>query len=650
MKSVKYAAKPHYEPAALHQPVRKFSYRFLLSLSLCLLILLSLTLNYAGVSIFILLFINVAFCADIIFRSAWKDFSAARCSFSVFLSISVAAGFLYCTFNTFLIRPLAGPQVNLFAYVPILLTLGLWVQQRMTRTYERVDVFIKKLDDFLPKSGRLQQCGKTRMVFVNELKPGDCVWVQPGERIPCDGIIRQGKTAIDEQLISGNLLPTSKGKDSRVFAGTLNKTAPILVEVSASLEMSALLGILSAIKNSEVRHRCPVNSLEKSAPWLSALLVIAAGGSYGYVLMSHAGNDWFYYTGVFWLILALGCPVAWLFAAILPPFFGTLGAKRLGIFLNHPDALSVFVRANTLFLDKTGTLTKGELQVEKVCPVARKNSQDLLIALASAEQQVDSAYAQAVHRYMDGQNIEVKPLLAQEVIPGKGVRAKTSQGILLAGRKEWLQEQGVRVPSVDTEKQAVIWVAAYGKYLGYITLVDQLREGAAETVHFLQKQGKEIILISGDSEPSVQAVARQTGIEKINSQVLPKTKAEVISNMCALGKKVVMVGDGFNDIVALLKADSGIVFSSGKNVYNHWVDIVTVRPDLFVLKDLFTIDKRLRRNLYCSMALSVLLQGGFIAALFWKPELFASWQAVLGVALGSVLLILIDSMRLLKIK
>ena len=649
MKFVKHSSQK-YESAALHQPAKKFSYRFLLSLSLCLLILLALCLGYAGISVFILLFINVAFCADIIFRAAWKDLMAGRCKLPAVLSLSVIAGFFYCTFNTFLIRPLAGPQVNLFAYVSLLLTLGLWVQQRMNRMYERVDVFVKKLDDFLPKSGRLWQNNKTRMVFVNELKPGDCVLVQAGERIPCDGIIKQGETAVDERLISGNILPTVKEKNSRVFAGTLNKAAPIYVEVTAPLRVSALIGMLEAIKNSEVRHRYPVTNLEVSAPWLTAFLIIAAGGVYAFILTEQAGADWFYHTGILWLILALGCPIAWLFTAIFPPFFGKLGAKRLGVFLNHLDALSAFVHSDTVFLDKTGTLTKGALCVDKICPASKVTSQELLNALASAEQRIDGVYAQAVRLYAAEKNIQTESLIAQDMIPGKGIRAKTVQGIILAGRKSWLMEEKIEIPSVNSEEQSVIFVAAYGKYLGYVTLTDQLRAGAAETVRFLQQKGKEVILISGDTEPSVLAAARLTGIEKTNFNVLPKTKAEVIANFRALGKKVGMVGDGFNDIIALLKADSGVVFSSGENVYDHWVDIVTNRSDLSVLKDLFTIDKRLQRNLFWGVILSVLLQGGFIALLFWKPELFVSWQALLGAGLLPVLLILIYSMRLLKIK
>lgn len=635
---------------AVYQPARKFLYRFLLSFCLCLLILLSLVFDASNVGVFILLFINVAFCADLFLWAAYKDLTSARYSFAVLVSTSVLAGFLYCAFHTFLTRPLAGPQINLYAYVSFLLTISLWIQQRMTQSHERINVFLKKIDDFLPKSARLYEQGKKRMVFVNELQVGDWVWVQPGERIPCDGVLRQGNTTIDEQLISGNILPTVKQVGSSVYAGTLNKQQAIGVEVTAPLACSALMSVLDAIKSHEKQHRSKVCFLERFSPLLGALLWIAAGGIYGYVLTSHAGQDWFYYSGIFWLILALGCPIAWFFVLVFPPFFVKRGAKHLGVILNQLDSLQTFVLSDTLFFDKTGTLTQGNLEISGIFPARADDKKKLLTALVCAEQNVDSPFASAIQQAAKVHQIEPEAIKSQEVVPGQGVQAKTEAETILAGRAGWLEEQGVKVPSVQTRGQTVIFVACNQQYLGYVTLADQLREGAREVIALLQQKGKEIFLISGDTAESVQQIADQVGIEKTSANVLPKTKAEIINNLRALGKRVVMVGDGFNDIIALLKADGGIVFSSYKNVYNHWVDIVIKRPDLFVLADLFKIDKRLRLNSWSSSILAILVQGLFVASVFYKPQWWTHWQALLGVVLGAILLVLLNSMRLLKIK
>jgi Cu+-exporting ATPase len=348
-----------YVPAALRLPAKKLSYRFLLSLCLFFLILFSLALEYTGVSVFILLVIQVAFCADILVRCAWKDLLRGRCTFAVLVSMSVVAGFLYCALNTFLTRPLAGVLLNLHVQVSLLLTLALWAQYRMTHAQEKTKIFVKKLDDFLPKSGRLCTEKKTRMVFVNELKPGDRVLVHPGERVPCDGRIVEGATFLDEQLISGNIRSTAKQMGNTVYAGTLNKTQTICVEVETPLASRTIVSVLDAIKNNEDRHNQLPDALEKTAFWLVLLLAAAAAIAYGYALVKQPEADWLHQTGILWLILALGCPVGWLFVAVFPTFFVHYGAKRIGIILNYFDTLQTFVQADTDFLDKTGTLSVG---------------------------------------------------------------------------------------------------------------------------------------------------------------------------------------------------------------------------------------------------------------------------------------------------
>lgn len=600
---------------------------------------------------FILLFINVAFCADLFIRCALKDLTHARCTFSVLISLSAVSGLLYCALNTFLSRPLQGPSVTLYVYISLLLTLALWAQYRMTHGQEKVKIFIKKIDDFLPKSGRLCVGKKVRKVFANELKKGDQVLVNPGERIPCNGVIVKGQTAIDEQLISGNIRYTAKQEGNSVYAGTLNKLHPIYVQVESALSSSVVMDILNAIKSSELRRNGVLDSLEKSAVWLTVLLVVFAAGTYGYALAGHGTADWLHQTGILWLILTLGCPVSWLFTAVFPSFFIVRGARRQGIDLNSLETVQTFVQADTIFLDKTGTLTLGQLEISGVFAQKNSSQKEVLQTLATAEQQVDDVFAQAVLDYARQEQITLQPVKSVEVVPGQGVCAQTKKEVICVGRASWLQEQGIKVPAPKAGSEAVICVAQNNHYLGYVTLKDSLREGAAEAIEYLKKKNKEIILISGDTESSVQGVARQVGIEKVNFNVLPKTKAEIITNLRALGKRVVMVGDGFNDIVALLKADGGIVFGSAKNVYNHWVDILIKRSDLYTLTDLFTIDRRLHATIWWNMALAVGLQSCFVVILLWKESVWkASWQVVLGVALLGILFVLINSMRLLKIK
>lgn len=638
------------EPAALSVPSKAFTYRFFLSACFVVLILFSLTFRHSEVGIFILGLMDFLFCADVLVRPAGKDIWNGRMSFAVLLTVCAGAGFVYSSLNTFLTVKLFGPVEDLFLYSAFLLTLGLWAERRLTREKEKNRVFVKKLDDFLPKSGRLCVDRRFRKVFANELKKGDLIFVKTGERLPADGIVRKGKTSIDEQLITGNMLPTSKTVGSRVYAGTLNKSAEVYVEVTDVLADSALMSVIDAIKKGELLRSGFKSALDAFSAWVLPILLLAAGGAYAFMLHTYGTDQWFHYLGMFLFVLAVSCPLALVFTAVFPAFFARSGARASKIKIQNMYALEELAKADTVFFDKTGTLTYGELRVSGVFPAEGVTQKLLLETIATAEQLVDGPFADAINLYAKEHKIRTKRLLCFDVLPGLGVQATRGEDKIIAGRTQWLEEQGISTSAkIATAAEAVVCVALNGKFLGYLTLSDELRPGAKETVALLKSLGKDIILVSGDNEASVAVIAREADIEKVNFDVLPKTKAEIITNLRSLGKRVAMVGDGFNDIIALLRADAGIVFASGKNVYNNWVDVIIKRRDLFPVSYLFTINKKLRRVVALNVVLAVLLNGALTAWLLRQPY-GVGWALPVGGSLAVVLLILLNSTRMLKIK
>lgn len=643
-------------PNALTVSSKAFTYRFFLSCCFFVLLLCSLTLHHSDVGVFILVLMNILFCADILARCGWKDLISGRLSFALFSGVAVFSGFLYSSFNVFLTRPLYGPSPNLFVYVSFLLTLSLWAERRLAREREQTRVYIKKLDDFLPKSGRLCVGRQFKKVFAGELKAGDLILVKQGERLPCDGIVKQGKTSIDEQLVTGNMLPTSKRAGSPVYAGTLNKSSSVYVEVTLPLAQSALMNVIEAVKKGELRRGNFSSSLDAFSAFLFPFAVVFSLGVYAYIVyhfgaFSAGPNEWFRYAGALLFCLALSCPPALVFAPIFPSFFARAGALAKKIKIQNIYALEELVRADTVFFDKTGTLTYGELRVSGVFPVKEALRQALLESVATAEQLVDGPFADAVNSYAKKNKVKTKSLLCFDVLPGLGVQASTRVDKILAGRIQWIKEQGVEVPDkLLSVEAAVICVVKNGEFLGYLTLADELRRGAREMVEFLRAKGKDIILVSGDNESSVASFSKQAGIEKMNFNVLPKTKAEIITNLRGLGKRVVMVGDGFNDIIALLRADAGIVFASGRNVYNNWVDVILKGKALYPIKDLFTINTRLRRTALFNAAASCLAGVALAVWLLWRMPAVSGWYWTTGGSLTVVFLVLLNSVRLLKIK
>ncbi len=642
-----------FSPAALAVPSKDFTYRFFLSVCLLCLVLFSQVLHHSALGIFILAVMDLLFCADILLRCGVKDVCRGRCSFSALVSVSVLCGLIYSAISSFNLVAWRGPVTDLYAYVMLLITLALWMERRLSKENEKTHIFIKKLDDFLPKSARLCVGRDFRKIFARELHKGDLFLVKPGERLAADGVIRKGKTSVDEQLITGNMMPTAKRIDNRVYAGTLNKSDNIYVEVTETLENSALMGIITAIKNGE-RNRAGARSLlDGYAAWILPFMGACAVLLYSGLLVRYGFTWWATYLGVFLFVMALFCPAALSFAVVFPSFFAKRGASRLKIKIQNLHALDKIRQAQTFFFDKTGTLTYGELRVSGVYPVSEKDRRILVDAVCTAEQLVDGPFADAVNIYAKEHKIKPKKVLAFDVLPGLGVQATSQKSQILAGSIPWLTEQGITVNQQITQRcEAVICVAVDGTYLGYLTLADELRPGAADMVRFLKEQGKEIILVSGDNESSVSAMAKEAGIEKYNFFVLPKTKAEIVSNLRGLGRQVAMVGDGFNDIIALLQADVGMVFSSGKNVYNNWVDIIIKRRDSKSVYYLFAIHTKLQRVIRQNVILSVLLSAALAAGLVWKSSQAqaSSWQWAIMGALAAVVIVWLNSTRMLRIK
>lgn|GEM_PF-1944749 len=635
--------------AAFAQPSVAFLYRLYISLGLFLLMLFLLTFHYSEVGFFILVLISAVFCADIFVRSAWQDLWRGKIGFPLLVSVAVYSGFLYSVLHTFLSTAMFGPVEELYLYISLFVTLSLWVQYRRVKKTERVNIYIKKIDDFLPKSGRKRQADAIRMVFAGELKPGDEILVKPGERFACDGTILEGKTSVDEQLITGSVVPTYKQPGSTVYAGTVNKSAEVWVQVVKPLLSSALMNVVNCVQQCEIRRGKFTSSLDRQSKWTLLGVILVAVGQYAWTMYQHGVGVWAQEMGVLLVMLSACAPLALLFAESFPLFFACRFAASKGIKIQNHYALGLLPACDVVFFDKTGTLTKGCLSVQEVKAASSKAERTLLEVLATLSQREEDVLSKSLFAYTRQKRVSPKKVEMLEMFPGLGVRAVGEKRKMLVGRVQWMEEQGVKIPSdVAQSAQTVICVARDEVYLGYVTLADALRPGAAETIDFLKKKGKEVFLLSGDNEPVVAQVAKQVGIEKFNANVLPQTKAEIITNLRALNKKTVMVGDGFNDIVALLNADAGIAYSSANNVYANWVDILIYRRDLGPLAELFKLQAKIRYISCVNALVAFLFSVVWVEFLFSRLPQVSDWRWIMGGSLTILLLIFLNSMRLLK--
>lgn len=630
-------------------PLRALSYRFYLSVCFFSLVLCSLGLGHSTLGISILALADICFCGDILFRLAYQGISCGRITYAFVMSLCVMSGFIYSACNTFFPSLWQGPCTDLYLYSMLLVSVSLWMIRRGEQERERARLISRKVDDFLPKSVRVRRGGTYKKLFVSEVKIGDEILVNAGERIAIDGVLVSGEGSIDEQLVTGNILPTVKQKGSRVYAGTLCKTGPLHIRVSETLQFSVLTEVMQALKNGEFRKlhfQAYLDNISLGYLLVFGIISIGIFVGYGY-FVSKSVIPW----GIFLFLMGMMCPLVLPFTYILPAYMAIRAARKNRIYVQHFNALSVMDQADVFFFDKTGTLTYGELSVSGVYPVKQSSPQVLMEALATAEQFVSGPFSKAILEYARQKGIAPKGASYFEIFAGQGVTAIHAKQRILAGSLPWLAGQGFKnLPVAPQSPQTIIGVVKNNQFLGYITLADQLRPLALRTLTFLEKKHKEVWLVSGDHERSVAAVAQEAHIQKYNFEVLPKTKAEIITNLQALGKKVVMVGDGFNDILALLNADSGFVFASGKNVYNHWVDVVIKRKDLYPLVYLFKMKQKFSHVLWQNRVLIVLANACLAWEMLQFPPLSVKWYTLLGVNLIMLLLILLNSIRMLRVK
>lgn len=649
MKTASVRAAP--EAAALKVSAQAYRYRFWLACCFLAVLVYSHFSDSSSVGIFVLFLLNIIFCADVLFRNAWQDILRIRITVSVVTAASIGAVLGYEIAKTFLTHPLAGPVEHIYIASSIGVMGYLWNASRYARRKEQTSIFINKLKDFLPKSARLLQEGREQMIFADELQENDIIKVKPGERIACEGIVIHGSSYIDESLITGNMLPARKTAKERVYAGTLNKSDEICVQVHQPLAHSVLAGIIDNIKQSEMRRCLRENRLDKYAWVLLAVMGLAAAGAYTYFYGQSGYTRPLHYVGIILFVIGLGCPLSFFGCALWPGYFIRKGAKRLLIEIQSLESLKVLQQASTVFIDKTGTLTYGTLQVDTVYVCAGQSEAELWSCLVTAEQATSGPFAHAVAAYAQAHQLTPLPLTNAQVCAGRGVRVVCQGDILYAGRGEWLEEQGITLTQRPAATQPVIYVAKNKTYLGYVLLEDKVRIGAAELVSFLKEQQKEVILMSGDNEGSVQAVAQQVGISSVNAGVLPQTKAEIIGNYAALGKQCVMIGDGFNDVSALLYANAGVVFSASQNVYNNWVDVVVANQDLRNVRCLFGLEKVLNSNVHTNVIISILWNLLVLTGVLFAPLSAAQAGYVLagGITAG-VIMVFFNSTRLLHIK
>ncbi len=474
-------------------------------------------------------------------------------------------------------------------------------------TKGRTGAAIKKLLGLQAKTALVIRKKKEVEIPLEEVVVGDVIIVKPGQKIPVDGIILEGRSSIDESAISGESIPVAKQKGDAVIGATINKAGSFTFKATKVGKDTVLASIIKLVEEAQA-SKAPIQRLADVVSYYFVPAVIAIS-IISFAVWSLLGYDPAFSLTAFIAVLIIACPCALGLATPTAIMMGTgLGAQH-GILFKSAQALQEARELHTIVFDKTGTLTKGEPAVTDIHPVGKNTASKVLQLAAIVEKRSEHPLAEAIVEAAKAKKLKLPASTKFKAITGKGVEASYAGKQIVMGNQALMDSKKIDITPARTEAQSfeeegktAMFVAYHKKLVGVIAVADTLKEQSQEAVALLQKMGLQVILMTGDNVRVGEAIGRKVGIDTVLAQVLPGQKAERIKQLQAAGKKVAMVGDGINDAPALTQANVGIAIGSGTDVAIESGDIVLIKDDLrdvVTAMDLsrYTISK-IKQNLF----------------------------------------------------
>jgi len=547
-------------------------------------------------------------------RGLYRSLTRGTADMNTLVSLSSWAAFLYSAYVVMLPETLPAAarqtQWDAVAGLIILVTFGRWLE---AKTRGKTNEAVIKLMRIAPKTARVLRDGKEQTVALAEVRVGETVRVRPGEQVALDGAVLSGFSTVDEALLTGESLPVEKAPGSRVWGGTMNKTGALEIEVLRPGSASALARIVEAVRTSQATKPQIQRFADRAASFfVPAVILIAVTTALLWSLYGPEPKILLALTSLV-SVLAVACPCSLGLATPLAVIAGMGRAAELGIFIRNAEVLEEAGRLDVILFDKTGTLTQGKPKVIETV-VASGTLEDMTRYAMGAELRSEHPFAPAVIAFGHYRGLVPADVDSFEAFPGRGVLVRSEGRMIRAGSLAWLKEEGCALPQEKLGPRAagsMLGVCADDKFLGAFVLEDQLRPSAPEAVRRLVAMGLEVVLVSGDRNEVAYKAAEQAGIGRVFSEVRPEEKASIVERLQREGKKVAMVGEGFNDAPALSQADIGIALASGTDVAIEAADITVMNPDLRALASAVRLSRRIRRvireNLFWAFAYNLAL-------------------------------------------
>jgi Cu+-exporting ATPase len=547
-----------------------------------------------------------------IFKRCWASFLKMSPNMWTLIGIGVGAAYLYSVVATLApgifpaaFRGPAGEVEVYFEAAAVIVALVLLGQVLEIRARERTSGAIKALLGLAPKTARrLRDDGTDEEVPLEEVQVGDRLRVRPGDKIPVDGVVLEGRSTVDESMLTGEPLPAEKAPGDKVTGGTLNRSGSFILRAERVGGATMLAQIVQMVAEAQ-RSRAPIQRLvDVVAGWFVpavvavAVLAFIAWSIFGpppamaYALVAAVS------------VLIIACPCALGLATPMSIMVGTGRGAQAGVLIKNAEALERFAKVDTLVVDKTGTLTEGKPKVTALVPAEGVDEADLLWLAASLERGSEHPLAAAIVAAATERGVQLAEASDFHSITGKGVRGAVEGRAVALGNQRLLEalhvDPGTLAPRAEerrAEGETVMFVAVDGKPAGLVCVADPIKETTPRALQALRDEGLRIVMLTGDNRTTAEAVARRVGIDEIHAEVLPEHKNDAVRRLREAGKIVAMAGDGINDAPALAQADVGIAMGTGADVAIESAGITLVKGDLTGLVRARRLSQATMRNI-----------------------------------------------------